>query len=114
MDEEKLNEQENQGQTEPVKYATPMQRLWAWVGVVYMVILVLLSTYALSHGAYLRGIGGLMVAPALCGLGCSTILRYRQGKGRGGVLPCVLIAGAAFCLALAGVVKGVSAVLVQL
>ena len=37
MDEEKLNEQENQGQTEPVKYATPMQRLWAWVGVVYMV-----------------------------------------------------------------------------
>ena len=70
--EDKDLEQQTQ-QPEPVKYATPMQRLWAWVGVVYMVILVLLSTYALSHGAYLRGIGGMMLSPALCGLGASTI-----------------------------------------
>lgn len=111
--EDKDLEQQTQ-QAEPVKYASPMQRLWAWVGVVYMVILVLLSTYALSHGAYLRGIGGLMLSPALCGLGASAILRYRQGKGRGGLLPCVVIAGAAFLLALAGVVKGVGAIWVQL
>ena len=88
-----MDEQEKEQQ--PIKYATPMQRLWAWVGVVYMVILVLLSTYALSHGAYLRGLGGMMLSPALCGLGASTILRYRQGKGRGGLLPCVAIAGVA-------------------
>ncbi len=101
-------------QKEPVTYASPVKRLWAWVGVVYMVILVLLSTYALSHGAYLRGIGGMMLSPALCGLGASAILRYRQGEGRGGILPCLLIAGASFLLALLGLVKGVSAIWVQL
>ena len=113
MDEEKLEKQENPGQ-EPIRYATPMQRLWAWVGVVYMVLLVLLTTYALSHGAYLRGIGGVMLAPALCGLGASAILRCRQGVGRGGILPCVLISGASFLLALAGLADGVAAILVQL
>ena len=60
-----MDDKKNLPTKEPVKYATPMQRLWAWVGVVYMVALVLLTTYALSHGRYLQGIGSLMVSPAL-------------------------------------------------
>ena len=51
MDENKIQSEEKPAQ--PVKYATPLQRLWAWVGVAYMILLVLLSTYALSHGDYL-------------------------------------------------------------
>ena len=111
--EDKDLEQQTQ-QPETVKYATPMQRLWAWVGVVYMVILVLLSTYALSHGAYLRGIGGMMLSPALCGLGASTILRYRQGKGRGGLWACILVAGGCFVMAALGIVRSIPAILSQL
>lgn len=110
MEEKDLEQQEK----EPVQYATPMQRLWAWVGVVYMVLLVLLSTYGLAHGSFLRGIGGLMVAPALCGLGASAVLRYRQGKGRGGLVPCILIAGAAFLLALMGLIQAVPNLVEQL
>ena len=72
-------------QKPPVKWATPIQRVWAWVGVIYMVILVLLSTYGLAHGFFLSGIGGIMVSPALCGLGATAVLRFRQGQGRGGM-----------------------------
>ena len=103
-----MDEQEKEQQ--PIKYATPMQRLWAWVGVVYMVILVLLTTYAL---AYLRGIGGLMLAPALCGLGSSAILRYRQGMGRGGLPACVVVSAAAFLLAVWNLIRSIPALLGQ-
>lgn len=112
MDENKIPKEE--GPIKPVKWATPVQRLWAWVGVVYMVILVLLSTFALAHGFYLQGIGGLMVSPALCGLGGTVILRYRQGVGRGGLPACAAIAGASFLLAVWNVVRGLPTLLEQL
>ena len=108
-----MDEQEKEPK-EPIQWATPMQRLWAWVGVVYMVILVLLTTYALAHGSYLRGIGGIMVSPALCGLGATVILRYRQGVGRGGLPSCIIIAGASFLLAVWNVVRGIPVLLAQL
>ena len=111
MDNEKDLEQKEQP---PVKWATPVQRIWAWVGIVYMVILVLLSTFALSHGWYLRGIGGIMVSPALCGLGATVILRYKQGVGRGGAVPCVLISGVCFLLSGWNVIRGVPILLGQL
>lgn len=109
-----MDDNKNQLPQEPVKYATPMQRLWAWVGVVYMIIFVLLTTYALSHGAYLKGIGSLMISPALAGLGSSAILRYRQGMGRGGLLACVLIAGGSFVLVGLNLVQGIPVLLAQL
>ena len=112
--DEKENQSPQEPQKEPVKYATPMQRLWAWVGVVYMVILTLLTTYALSHAQYLRGIGPLMLSPALCGLGASAILRYRQGKGRGGLPACILVAGGCFVMAALGIVRSIPAILSQL
>lgn len=108
-----MDEQEKEPK-EPIQWATPMQRLWAWVGVVYMVILVLLTTYALATGAYLRGIGGLMLSPALCGLGASAILRYRGGEGRGGLAACVIVAGTAFALALWNIIQGIPALVAQL
>ena len=111
MDKEKDLEQPQQP---PVKWATPVQRLWAWVGVAYMVILVLLSTFALAHGDYLRGIGGVMVSPALVGLGGTAILRHRQGAGRGGLGVCILLSGAFFALALWNVIRGVPVLLGQL
>ena len=54
---------ENETPKEEIVYATPMKRVWAWVGVVYMVLLVLLMTYGLASGGYLNGIGPLMLSP---------------------------------------------------
>lgn len=112
MEPNELDSQENP--REPVQYATPMQRLWAWVGVAYMVILILLTTYALAHGTYLNGIGGIMLSPALCGLGGTVILRYRQGRGRGGLPVCILLSGSGFALAVWNVIRDIPVLLGQL
>jgi len=110
--------QDTQNQTpgqEPVKYATPIQRVWAWVGVVYMLLLLFLTTYGVAHGgAFLRGIGGMMLSPALVGLGITVILRYRAGQGRGGLPVCALLSGLAFLLAAWGLLRDLPTLLAQL
>ncbi len=65
--------------TEPIVYASPIKRVWAWVGVAYMVVIVFLITYLFAFGAYLQGIGALMVCPALVGVAVSAVLLWRQG-----------------------------------
>lgn len=105
---------ESQEAPQPISYATPVQRIWAWVGVAYMLILLLLSTYGLAQGEFIRGIGGLMLSPALFGLGATAIVRYRQGIGRGGIAACVLVSGAAFTLALFHLVREIPVLLSQL
>lgn len=99
---------------EPIQYASPMKRLWAWVGVAYMVILTLLNVYGLAHGYFLTGIGPLMVTPALVGLGCAAILHFREGKGRGGLVACVLVSGACFALSVWNLYRAVPVLLAQL
>ena len=98
----------------PTEYATPMKRLWAWVGVVYAVGYALLMTYAFANGEFPQGIGQLLTAPALAGLGGSVILRYREGKGRGGLPVCVALSGVSFALALWNLALGLPALLRQL
>ena len=61
------------------EYASPLKRVWAWVGVAYMVIAVLLVTYMLAFASYLRGIGGLMICPALAGCAASLVHLWRTG-----------------------------------
>lgn len=98
----------------PVEYASPMKRLWAWVGVIYAVGWALLMTFALAHGDLPQGIGALLTVPALAGLGGSVILRYAEGKGRGGLPVCVLLSGASFALALWNLIRGLPVLLAQL
>ena len=74
-----MAEHENDRRDEPVTYASPLKRIWAWVGVVYMVFLACLVTYSLAFGAFLRGIGGIMVAPALAGMAASFFSLWRSG-----------------------------------
>lgn len=106
-----MNEAENKDE---IVYATPMKRLWAWVGVIYMVILVLLTTYGLAHGSYLQGIAPLMMVPAPCGVGGSAIVRHREGLGRGGLPACILISGASFLLAALNLIRGFPILMAQL
>lgn len=109
-----MDEQNKPEQKEPVTYASPVKRLWAWVGVVYMVILVLVNTYALATARYLTGIGALALIPALCGLGGTVILRCRAGQGKGGLPACVVLAGACFALAVWNLIRGLPPLLAQL
>jgi hypothetical protein len=44
------------------------KRIWAMVGVVYMVIMVLLMTYWIATTTLLTGITGIMLTPACAGL----------------------------------------------
>lgn len=98
----------------PVEYASPMKRLWAWVGLVYAVGYALLMAYAFARGDFPQGIGQLLLAPALAGLGASVILRYREGKGRGGLPVCIGLSGASFALALWNLIQGLPVLLGQL
>lgn len=69
------------GPTKPA-YASPLKRIWAWVGVVYMVLLVLLVTYAMTTGGYLTGIGGAMAVPALGGAAASSVWLWLARRDR--------------------------------
>lgn len=114
MDEKDIRPSQEQADKAPVTYASPVKRLWAWVGVVYMVILVLFSTYSMARGHALTGTAGLLLSPALVGLGGTALLRYRQGMGRGGLWACILVTGGAFGLAVWNLVQGVPNLLSQL
>ena len=94
MPEEKRPEEERA----PVVYASPVKRAWAWVGVVYMLMILAASTYYLATARFLIGLGPLFLCPALGGLAATAILRRRLG--RGGLPACVLLTGA--CLVLIG------------
>ena len=98
----------------PIQYASPVKRLWAWIGVVYMVMLVFFSTYAVACGKGMNGTLSLLLAPALIGLGGTAVLRYRAGQGRGGPVACVLVAGASFGLAVFQLIQGIPVLIAQL
>lgn len=99
-----MSEEEKQPQVppEPVVYASPLKRLWAWVGVVYMVIIVLLMTYMFANGAYLHGIAPLMVIPAIGGLAASAVCLWVTGgkQNRSGPRFALLLLIVALCAAI--------------
>ena len=70
---------------EPVVYASPVKRAWAWVCIVYVLIFMATFTYYLATARILIGIGPLLLCPALGGLGpflwgipgsCRCIMRW--------------------------------------
>lgn len=99
------------GSNEPIVYASPTKRVWAWVGVAYMVIVTLLVTYFLAKAKFISGIGTLMLIPALCGLGATSILRYRSGEGKGGLATCVILVALCVILVAVNLVTGVPALI---
>ena len=87
--------------------ASPAKRAMAWMGIVYMVILVLLTTYYLANGEPLRGIPGVLLFPAFGGLSALSLIKYREDK-KGFLLLGGLVA-AVLCLVF--LVAGVLAVI---
>lgn len=112
-EEEKQPLPETQPEAEPITYASPLKRVWAWVGVVYMILIVFLMTYMFAYGSYLHSIGPLMLIPALGGIGASSVCVWRQSGKRdlphGIFLALILLACAA--LIVLNLVNGIPALL---
>lgn len=111
-----MSEEEKQSSGEerqPVVYASPLKRIWAWVGVAYMVIIVLLLTYQIAFAGFLKGIGSIMVIPALAGVGVSMVHLWRAGARKDAAHRIVLALVVAACavLILVNLVVGIPALI---
>lgn len=67
------------------------RRIWAWMGIVYAVMIMALITYWIATTSFLSGITGLMLFPllgALCAQGVNNYALCRRGEhpGRPGLL----------------------------
>ncbi len=78
--------QEEREEKAPFVPSPVSRRIWAWMGVVYVVIICLLMTYWIANMTYITGITGIMLFPALGALsaqGFNNAYRCRHGL-RGG------------------------------
>ena len=68
-----------QEEREPSTPASPVKRILAWVGIVYMVCLVFLNLYPFfNQGAYLTGVAPLFACPGIAGLLAIALWTLRQ------------------------------------
>ena len=79
--------------------ASPVKRALAWIGVVYMVILLALTTYGIFTGTGLGNLGPLLTVPGLVGLGIVSLVSWRS-TGKPGKGPAIALAALCWLLAL--------------
>lgn len=87
--------------------ASPVKRTMAWIGVVYMLILVALTTYFYFTGTSLGNLGPLLTVPGLIGLGVVSLVSWRS-TGRPGKWPAIALAIICWLLALATLPIGIA------
>lgn len=87
--------QEDRGYTP----ASPIKRTLAWIGLVYMLILVALMTWFYFTGSMLGNLGPLLVIPGLIGLGVLCLVSWKT-TGRPGKWAAWSMAAACWLAAL--------------
>ena len=97
------DKKEEQGYTP----SSPVKRTLAWIGVVYMVILVALTTYFYFTGTGLGNLGPLLTVPGLIGLGVVSLVSWRTA-GRPGKWPAIALAALCWLLAAATLPVGIA------
>ena len=90
------------------------QRVLAWVGVVYVIVVMLLMAAFMTRGEQLTNIGWLMITPILVAAAIFLYLTYGKGKGRGGMPMLFLGEAALIYLIYSAVTKGIPALIAQL
>ena len=78
--------------------SSPVKRTLAWIGLVYMVILVALTTYFYFTGTMLGNLAPLLAVPGLIGLGVLAIVSHRS-TGTPGTKMTILVVLACWALA---------------
>lgn len=101
----------DQGQEKPPFVPSPVsRRIWAWMGVAYVLLAIGLITYWIATTQLLSGITGIMLFPllgALCAQGINNARLCRRGE-RGGSFPLLWISAAVMgLLSLAVLAMGV-------
>lgn len=73
--------------------ASPVKRTLAWIGLVYMLILLALTTYFCFTGSLLGNLAPLLAVPGLIGLGVLTLVSRKTtgSPGRGAAIALVLL-----------------------
>ena len=93
MPEEKRSQKENFTPSSPVK------RTFAWIGIVYLLILIAMTTYPYFTGRGLGNLGPLLTIPGLIGLGVVALVSWRT-TGRPGKWPAIALAILCWLLAM--------------
>ncbi|NBI08703.1 hypothetical protein D1641_01540 [Colidextribacter sp. OB.20] len=103
MPEDKRKTEQERGYTP----ASPVKRTLAWIGLVYMVILLALTTYFYFTGAGLGNLGPLLAVPGLIGLGIVSLVSWKT-TGKLGRLPAIALAAVCWLLAAATLPIGIA------
>ncbi|NBI67071.1 hypothetical protein D1646_09615 [Pseudoflavonifractor sp. 60] len=103
MPEDRRDPQEKEGFTP----SSPVKRTLAWIGLVYMVILVAMTTYPYFTGAGLGNLGPILTVPGLIGLGILVLVSWKSA-GRPGKVPAIALAALCWLLALATLPIGIA------
>lgn len=94
----------------PFVPAPVSRRIWAWMGIAYTLLAILLITYWIATSSFLTGITGIMLFPllgALCAQGINNYFLCRRGIHPGN--PALLLGSAAVMglLALSALIWGI-------
>lgn len=101
----------NQDQQEPYVPASPVKRTIAWIGIVYMVILLCLTTFYFYTGRMLGNLAPLLTVPGLIGLGALILVSWhstghpRRGLAFGLSLLCFCLAAFTLPIGLLGLMS---------
>ena len=87
--------------------SSPVKRTMAWIGLVYMVILVALTTWFYFTAKPLGNLGPLLTVPGLIGLGIVALVSWRT-TGKPGKWPAISLAILCWLLALATLPIGIA------
>ena len=85
--------------------ASPVKRTLAWIALVYVLILLGLTTYFYYTGTTLGNLGPLLAVPGLIGLGILALVSWRS-TGRPGKWAAIAVALVCWLLALATIPIG--------
>ena len=87
--------------------ASPVKRTMAWIGLVYALLLLAITTYYFFTASPLNNLGPLLTVPALAGLGALSLVSWRT-TGRPGKGAAIALAMACFALAAATLPLGIA------
>ena len=90
--------------------ASPVKRALAWIGLVYVLIFLGLTTYFYFTGTMLGNLGPLLAVPGLIGLGVLVLVSWRS-VGKPGKWAAIALASLCWLLALATLPLGIAGLL---